>query len=159
VVATAAFVLGIILFSSAFTGFQMAVFCWGCFYYGFGYTLFSVREKTQTRRALVVICTLILLATCGEFGVLKAIPLWLLAEASTLGLTRLPLLERLGEASGTIYAYHSPFIVQPLALAVALLPGAPAQFVGALAAVALTAAICCAFYYFLKDTRAKVLLI
>jgi acyltransferase len=156
--AVVGFAVGTAFYPNNFTGFNGGVFLWGIGFYSAGYLLFHHRNDVIGIRMVLFVVTLLLMVFNGEHGLIRCIPLWLLAEGHALRFDRLPLLGRLGDASGTIYIYHTPFIIQPLVIAATLLPGAPLQFTGALLAAAVAIAICCAIYEGLKNTRAKVLL-
>jgi acyltransferase len=149
---------GLAFYSDVYTGFSWGVFIWGVSFYGAGYLMFHYRsEKLALRLALFGI-TFVFVMCNTDNGIIRVIPLWLLGEGSTFRLDRMPLLDRIGDASGTIYIYHSPFVILPLVIAVTHLHGAVTQYIGILGAVAIAIAICCLIFESLKNTRAKVIL-
>jgi hypothetical protein len=148
----------LVFYPTYFTGFYGAVFLWGISFYAAGYLLFHYRDRKKAIRVLLLFLTLLFYAVDGYLGLIRVIPLWLLSEGPAMGLDRSSFLAWLGEASGTIYIYHTPFIVLPLVIAATYLPGAAAQYCGILLATAITIALCCLIFETLKNTRAKVLL-
>jgi hypothetical protein len=152
------FIPGLLYYPQKFTGFSLGVFLWSLCFYAAGYLLFSYRDKVQHVRLTLVVVTAILILFSGYAGLIRCLPLWMIVEGSVLRLPQIPGLARLGDAAGTIYIYHTPFILQPLVIASTLLHGAVPQFLGALAAGSVAIGICYLFHHLLKDTRAKVLL-
>jgi hypothetical protein len=148
----------LVFYPTYFTGFYWPVFLWGISFYSAGYLLFYYRDRKRAIRVVLLALTLVFYAADGYLGLIRIIPLWLLSEGPALGLDRSSFLAWLGEASGTIYIYHTPFIVLPLVIAATYLPGAAAQYCGILLATAITIALCCLIFEALKNTRAKVLL-
>jgi peptidoglycan/LPS O-acetylase OafA/YrhL len=156
--AIVAFICGLTLFPAEFTGFSLGVFTWGIFFYAFGYLLFQFREQMAGVRLLILVLTVVLICVSGWNGLVRAVPLWLLACGPLLRLDRWPLLSGWGEASGTIYVYHTPFIVLPLGILAYRVHGAIPQFASCIAAVVVTILTCYAFHFVLRNTRAKILL-
>jgi hypothetical protein len=148
----------LVFFPTYFTGFSWGVFLWGISFYATGYLLFHYRDRKRAIRVLLLCVTLLFYAGSGSIGLIRVIPLWLLSEGHALGLDRSSFLGYLGDASGTIYIYHTPFIILPLAIAATHLPGPAAQYCGILLATAITLALCCLIFEALKNTRAKILL-
>ena len=150
--------IGLRYYPYLFSSFAWGTFAWAVSFYAAGYLLYHYRaQKTAIRVALLAI-TIVMVIFSGYYGIIRVIPLWLLTEGPLLRLERVPLLERLGEASGTIYIYHTPFMVIPLTIAAASLPGPVAQFAGLLLTVAIAITLCTVIYELLKNSRAKVLL-
>lgn len=148
------FATGIVLFPrSPNLGFSMGVFVWGLFSYLSGYLM---HEFPATKRVLPVIAlaAVVTAGLAGPEGLLKMVPLLLLAG--------LPFLQRIqaratiwvGEAAGTIYIYHTPFLLQPLLiLFAARMHSWPLQLAVTLVSVELVIALCGWIYHGLKDTR------
>jgi hypothetical protein len=154
----ATFVAGLAYFPNEFTAFRLGMLIWAICFYAAGYLLFQYREKVGHIRMTLIVATAFLFFFNGHYGVLGSVPLWLIVEGSRLRLAGIPGLPSLGEASGTIYIYHTPFIIQTLVIAATYLHGPVAQFIGVLCAEAIAIAICYTFYHLAKDTRAQVLL-
>jgi hypothetical protein len=151
-------VVGLAYFPHFFTGFSWGVFVWAICFYAGGYLLFHYRAKRPDVRVVLIAVTAVVIFFSGAYGIIRCIPFWLLVEGATIRLDRAPLLGRLGDASGTIYIYHTPFIIMPLAISASYLPGPVAQFAGLLLAAAIAIAICCVLFEQLQKTRAKFLL-
>jgi acyltransferase len=151
-------VVGLAYFPRYLTGFSWDTFLAGICVYAAGYLMFHYRQQPNAIRIVLLAFTLVAVFFYPQNGIIRCIPLWLLSEGANLKLDRVPLLCGLGEASGTIYVYHTPFIVLPLSIAASYLPGPEAQFIGILLAAAATIAICSAIFELLKNTRAKFLL-
>jgi acyltransferase len=149
---------GLAMYPNSYTGFSWGVFVWGIAFYGAGYLMFHYRSEKQALRLALFGVTFVFVMCNTDSGIIRTIPLWLLGEGSTLRLDRMPLLDRIGDASGTIYIYHSPFLILPLVIAVTHLHGAIPQFFGIIAAVMVAVAVCCLIFNSLKNTRAKVIL-
>jgi acyltransferase len=158
VLAAVSFICGLTLFPGDFTGFSLGVFTWGLFFYAFGYLLFQFREQPARVYLVVLILAVVLICVSGLDGLVRAVPLGLLACGPLLRLGQWPLLSGWGEASGTIYVYHTPFIILPLSLLVYRVHGAIPQFASCVAGVVLTILICQAFHFALRKAPAKILL-
>ena len=91
-------------------------------------------------------------------GIIRCVPFWLIAEGTTLQLDRVPFLVKLGEASGTIYVYHTPFIVRFLVISATFLPGLFIQLIAINLDAWIAIGLCYLLFESLKNTRAKVLL-
>jgi acyltransferase len=150
--------IGLKFFPDSFTGFTLGVFVWAIFFYAAGYLFFHYRTKKTSLRFALLAFTLLLIIFNGYPGLVRSVPLWLLAEGALIRLDHAPLLGRLGDASGTIYIYHTPFIIQPLAIAATYLHGPLAQFIGCLFAAFIAIGVCYLLFELLKNTRAKILL-
>ena len=150
---------GLIYFPSKFTGFNWGVFIWGIAFYAGGYLLFHYRTKKSAVRIALLVTTVILIGGSGTFGLSRCIPLWLLTEGTTLRLDRASLLVSLGDASGTIYVYHTPFLIRSLVIVTLLLVhGKVLQFIGLNLDVFMAIGLCWLLFESLKNTRAKVIL-
>ena len=158
VVAWISGVIGLAYFPRSFTGFSCGVFLWSTCYYAGGYLLFHYRANKQAIRVVLIAFTVVAILFSGACGIIRCVPLWLFTEGPTIGLDRVPLLGRLGDASGTIYIYHTPFLIMPLAIAASYLPGPVSQFAGLLLAASIAIAICCAIFEGLQKTWARFLL-
>ena len=149
---------GLLLFPGQYMMFRLGSFVWAIASYAAGYLLFRFRTNVSHVRLTLAVATAVLIVYSGWYGLLGSIPFWLIAEGSNLRLGSIPGLASLGEAAGTIYIYHTPFMVQPLSVAAAHLPGWPLQVVGELVAGAIAIGICYLLHHGLKNTRAKFLL-
>ena len=150
---------GLRYFPASFTGFSLGVFLWAICFYAAGYLLFHYRKERTAIRVILLASTILLVLFSGYLGLVRCVPFWLLTEGSWLKLDQAPVLPALGDASGTIYIYHTPFIIQPLAIAATYLHGPLAQCVGAIFAAFIAIGVCYLIFVLLKDTRAKVLLL
>ncbi|HEY5706875.1 MAG TPA: acyltransferase [Terrimicrobiaceae bacterium] len=158
VLACSLFAAGIAFFpKSPNTGFLPGVFVWGLFSYAGGYLLFRFKSRRETL-ILLACCSAVIVLVVGVAGIAKVFPLIVLASMRVLRLASLPLLPVLGEASGTVYLYHQPFLLQTMLIGVAKLPTWQLQAFAALGAATLAMAICCAMYFALKRTRLRVIL-
>ena len=158
VAAWLAAVVNLAYFPHHLTGFKWDVFLGGTCFYAAGYLLFHYRDRPAAIRIVLLAFTGVSIIFSPDNGIIRCIPLWLVSEGSLLRLELLPLICRIGDASGTIYIYHTPFIILPLVIVSTHLPGPVAQFAGILLAVAISIAVCCALFELLKNTRARVLL-
>jgi acyltransferase len=154
-----ALIAGTLVFPHASTtGFNPSVAVWGGFAYGAGFLLFEQRER-RSLPWLGLGFGIALGAVLGWDGVARAVPVVLLCAAHALPWPRLAWADRVGEASGTIFAYHTPFLLQPLMIAVAKLPGWPMQLVAVLLAAATVIGMLTRVHHELKDTRLGILLL
>lgn len=140
------------------TGMHLGVLVWGIFSYAAGYLLFLHRDGRQ-RICVLLVCAAILLFWIGPAGLLKLVPLVLVAGAGALHLKVWRPLTFVGDASATIFAYHSPFLQGPLLIAASMLPGVALQVFGALTATAVTIAVCCGLYHGLRNTALRWMLL
>lgn len=99
----------------------------------------------------------ILVVFLGRDGLGKAMPLLLLAAHGPINHLATSWLNKLGEASGTIYAYHTPFVLQPLVIGSTFLP---ARWIlpGLLASVVVTMLLCTWLHHRLRDTKLRSVL-
>lgn len=156
------FVLGLACYAVALsffaratsTGFEESVFAWGGAFYAAG---FLARRWQHSKRAYALLGGAILLtvAYCGLSGVLRSVPLALLLLHQFWTGPRLPFLAWIGEAAGTIYAYHMPFLLPPL-MRIAFRMTTPAsQTFAAYALASATPVLCAAAYHSLRKTRLR----
>lgn len=157
-VTLATFLAGLILFPMAFTGFYLGVFIWALCFYASGYLLYHFHARRKQAGLVVLASAVVLIIFNGVPGLIHFIPFALLCFGTLLALDRIPLLVSTGEASGTIYIYHTPFLIQPLVIVASHLHGAPLQFVGGITAALLSVGLCFALFHCLKNTRAKAIL-
>ncbi|HEY0946786.1 MAG TPA: acyltransferase [Opitutaceae bacterium] len=159
VLAMLAFATGVAFFPhTAGTGMNPGVFVWGVFSYAAGYLLFLYRNPRQRTRGLLV-CAALLLIWIGPAALLKLVPIALVTFAGALRLEVWTPLHRIGDASGTIFAYHSPFLQGTLLITASLLPGVTLQVVGALTATAVTILVCCGLHSWLRNTSLRWVLL
>jgi acyltransferase len=65
------------------------------------------------------------------------------------------MLSSVGEAAGTIFAYHTPFILQPLLIIAAGLPTFGFRIAGALTAIAIVIAVCAILHFRYRSGRLR----
>lgn len=135
------------------TGLSIGLFFYGTFFYGVGYGM-NLYKDARARDFVLVLITAIMIWLLGTEGLTKSFPMLLLASLERFGFPHAAFLERLGESSGTIYAYHAPFLIQGLLLGVLALPE-KLQFCGVLLAGAATLVICSILYHTLIKTKLK----
>lgn len=154
-----AFLVGICRYSHSLnTGFSLGVFVWGLFSYGAGY-LIHYFPSTKRNLLLTFIAAGLVFLAAGPLGLLKLVAIVLLILLPWLEKFPASLLTKFGEASGTIYIYHTPFIIQPLLILVAArMHSWPLQVATALILSLCTVGLCCGFYYILRTTRLRGLL-
>jgi hypothetical protein len=156
--ACCAFVTGLAFFAgSPNTGFLPGVFVWGLFSYAGGFLLFRFKSRREILFLLGCFSVAIVLVV-GASGMAKVFPLIVLASMRGFRLASWPLLPFLGEASGTVYLYHQPFLLQTMLIGVAKLPTWQLQVLAAIGSSAFAMAICCAMYLALRSTRFRVIL-
>lgn len=63
-----------------------------------------------------------------------------------------------GEASGTIYAYHTPFVLQPMVIAVSRMP-VEFQYAGAICSALAVVLLLSVAHHLVKNTRFRKLLL
>ena len=149
---------GLIYYPTELTSFTFGVFTWGLSFYAAGYLLYHYRDRTTAIRVALLLVTALVIACEGWQGFIRSVPLWLLAEGTTLRIDRVPFLVALGEASGTIYIYHTPFLVRFLIIAATFLPGKVLQFLAVNLDAWISIGLCYLLYVTLKNTRAKIIL-
>ncbi|MCX6953075.1 MAG: acyltransferase family protein [Verrucomicrobia bacterium] len=138
---------------SANTGFSVGMLLFGLFCYSAGFLMHRFRSF-RYRYVCVGGVAVVVVTALGIDGVAKVFPLVLLEVMHVLPLQKAGLLEMIGEASGTIYAYHIPFVLVPLLILVSRLPSGY-QMAGVLAAIAVSIAACMTIFYGLRNTRLK----
>lgn len=149
--------LGIILTPlSGNTGFSLGMLLFGIFCYACGVLLYYWRS-VRWKYLFVAIISIALVLSLGAGGLPKAFPVIIMALIPFLDRVHIPVLEWIGEASGTIYAYHTPFILQPLILVTAALPS-KLHFAGVILSALLAVTICALLYHRLKFTPARIVL-
>jgi acyltransferase len=139
------------------TGFSAGVALWGCFMYCCGFLLYPHPHNKITWCVLAGLA-MFAVAVAGLTIWGKFAAVGLLGVAPIVRLPSIPLLVAIGDASGTIYIYHTPFILQPLMILAAKAHTPVAQFLCALAAAALAIAICSAIFFGLRNSRFQRLL-
>lgn len=156
--AAASLVAGILLTpDSADSGFSAGVFLFAIFSYSAGILLFHFRENKHRWTAVILVSVIVILSTHLDNWT-KVAPLFLMAGLPGLKRFSLPPLEWIGKASGTIFAYHTPFILQPMIVISARLPDGyhiPAM----LASSALAILVCATAHHVLKTTPLRRLLL
>lgn len=129
-----------------------AIYC-----YAGGFIMFHHHNKPN-RWVLAVFQALILIGFLGFKGIPKAIPLILLASSHQLEFFSNKITRSIGEASGTIFAYHTPFLLHPMVIVCAHLPN-PFQIPALVVSVALSIALCTAFYFFCRHRKFNFILL
>lgn len=150
--------IGLILWpQAANTGFSPAVLCFGSFSYAAGYVMYDYRARAL-RHIAVLVCTVVMLSFMGYAAIPKVLALIIIATPQLFTCLSSRLTDLVGEASGTVFAYHTPFIIQPLIIATTFLP--PAFWIpGALASALASIALCTMLYHGAKGTSFKKLLV
>lgn len=157
--ALAAYVTGLCWYpNSPNTGFFVGVYVWGVFSYGAGYWL--QRHPAVIRNLLCAgLAAAGVAMVAGPAGVYKLLPLAFLAVLPWIEKTPESILTQAGEASGTIYIYHTPFLLQPLLI---LLAARVTPWTGQLAAAFgvsfLAITLCMVLHFSLRQTRWRGLL-
>lgn len=157
----ALFVLGLLLWIGGIalgpgtvnTGFTTAVLCFGGGSYLAGFLLQDCRSPLRRWGAVLSISG----ATLGILGIAefsKVVPLLVLAGLPVFAFPRWKWLSKLGEASGTVFAYHTPFLLQPLIIVASGLPVAW-QFPAAIGAALASVAICAVGHHLLAGTKLR----
>lgn len=150
--------LGITCFvESRNTGFSWGVLIWGGACYGCGFLMMLYDRFTCFKWIAIFVLASVVLAMGGQLWP-KVVPVFLLGCLPILRNLDVPLLSRVGEASGTIYIYHTPFILQPMVIGVSHFTSTTAQVLGALAAALMAIGICSLIYFGFKDTRFRWML-
>jgi peptidoglycan/LPS O-acetylase OafA/YrhL len=148
---------GVLFFpNSPNTGFSTGMLLFGTFCYSAGYLLF-LHRNLGARWWVVIAVSLLVCAVLGPDGIPKVIPVIILAAVPHLAFLNSRFFDYMGEASGTIYLYHTPFILQPLVILSTAL-GAPWRLAGALVSAALAIFACAIFHHAFKHTRVRALL-
>ncbi|AHF94949.1 hypothetical protein OPIT5_30860 [Opitutaceae bacterium TAV5] len=122
------------------TGPSSGVILFGGFCYASGFLMHRYRNFSY-RIAVVLAVALLFFLVLGIEGLPKVVPLLMIECMHQTGLSKITPVCLAGEASGTIYAYHTPFILAPLVILVAQRPET-VQFAGVLAAGFFCVAIC-----------------
>jgi hypothetical protein len=144
---TASLVIGITAFpGSAISGFSLGAGTWAIFVYTSGFVMYRCRNSRWFLPLTLGLILFVILAI-GPPGVANTVPILLLAIMRPMRLAAAPLLPQIGEASATIYAYHSPFLIKPWIIVAAMLPSCTLQFTGALGASAIVIAFCTLLFY------------
>jgi hypothetical protein len=139
------------------TGATVGVLLWGLACYCAGFLSHRFRYY-KNRVYFTLLISLGVVGFLGLGGLAKVVPFLLLECMDALKLDGIPVLARVGEASGTIYAYHSPFILHPLIIMCSFLPR-EWQFSSVVLAVVACIFICTAFFYILRNTKLKWILL
>lgn len=138
--------------NAGYTGFSLGLGVWGLALYGTGYLFSKTHAKGAAVWPILAAATLLAMLS-GPQHLPRVIPLYALFAFSSIELVRIKPLCMLGEASGTIYIYHTPFLLQPLLVMCSLVPGVPQQFALVLLAAAIVMAICAAWHFATRNTR------
>ncbi len=135
-----------------YTGFSPGVAVWGLALYGTGYLLSSLRRKAPSLGPLcVVLASLAFACACDQ--IMRVVPLLLLLAFQLLGTRQIGLLCLLGEASGTIYIYHTPLLLQPLIIVASYVKAVPQQLLLVVLAAVVVLAVCSIWYFRIRQTR------
>ena len=139
-------------------GLTPACFFLGAFSYGMGFLIHSSRASARWRSGRLAVLGLTLLFLGLSQGSPKIFPLLLLEACLFLRFDRAFWLMPVGEAAGTIYAYHAPFILQPLVILTTCLSFPFGGFC-AVAGAIMVILRCTAFYYGLRSTPFRQVLL
>lgn len=157
ILSASSLLLGLIIApGSGNTGLNTGMFLFGLYCYTSSFLLYTHRQHRH-RFIYAAIGTFLIIIFLGLPGLPKAIPVITMISIPVIDKINIPSLNWIGEASGTIYAYHTPFIVQPLILIVACLPSS-FHFSGAVFSALLATLICTIIHHTLKATPARVAL-
>jgi acyltransferase len=143
---------------SPITGFSLGVAAWGAFAYTSGFLLYGSRDM-PTLPFVGLACAIVAVVLLGPRGIPKVMPVLLLSLARPLRLAEVPFAPRLGAASGTVFAYHTPFLLQPLVMLASKLPDWRLQLFGVLLAAATVIAVTWALHQWLENTRFRFVLL
>lgn len=136
------------------TGFNQGFFLFALYCYASAYLLRTWREdKRCIPFVLIGVAVVLFLLKSG--GVPKVLPVLLIAGIGWLEQMRFAGLQSIGAASGTIFAYHTPFVLQPIMLVVSKLP-ANYQFVGAIFSALAVVFLLTVLYHLIRRTRLRV---
>jgi hypothetical protein len=135
------------------SGLSLSTLYYGTFCYVSGFLMFKCRGM-QYRFVVVYGVSLFLILCCGIEIIPKIFPLVLLESMYRIGLDRCELLSRLGEASGTIFAYHAPFPIHGLIILTSFLP-IYLHFVGAILSALSVIVVFALFHFRLCVTKFK----
>lgn len=150
-----ALLLGLVFFpTSPNVGFLPGVWAWGSFCYGAGF-LIRTNKSSHLFWTCVGLLALAIFIRAGWDGWAKVLPIILLGAMYWLKLDRMKFLHPLGEASGTVYIYHQPFLLQGLLIGVSMIPVWQLQVVGVYGAAAFDILICSLYYFAVRGTRLK----
>jgi fucose 4-O-acetylase-like acetyltransferase len=155
----ASFIVGLIVYpDSDNTGFSPGVGTWGLFSYTAGFAMYHHRND-RWLPAFSLGVALVICGTIGWLGLPKAVPVFLLTLMRPLRFDAAPFLPQVGEASATIYAYHTPFLLQPLVIAATKFHQTWLQWTGAVAAASIAIVVCAILFYQLRSTPARFILL
>jgi acyltransferase len=150
-----ALVLGLTFFpTSPNMGFLPGVWAWGSFCYGAGF-LIRTNKSSRLLWTCVGVLALAVFIRAGWAGWAKVLPVILLGAMYWLKLDRWKFLHPLGEASGTVYIYHQPFLLQGLLIGVSVIPVWQLQVAGVLGAASVAILICSLYYFAVRNTWLK----
>lgn len=135
------------------TGPSSGVILFGCFCYASGFLMYLYRFF-RYRIFVVLSVALLVFFVMGVEGLSKVVPLLMIECMHQMRISRITSLCMIGEASGTIYAYHAPFILAPLVILVAWLPKV-FQFAGVLAAGFVSIVACTVLFFAIRNSRLK----
>lgn len=147
------FVIGLMAYPQCSnTGFSTGVGIWGMTCYSSAFLMYRYRHHKTRILLTTIVMMLIVIVAIGGVGLAKILPIMFLSVMRDIPFDSFPLLQKIGEASGTTFAYHSPVLLQPMVIAATFLPSHGLQITGAILAALVAIAVCTKAFYKLKTT-------
>lgn len=138
------------------TGFSVGMLLFGFFSYSMGYLLY-LKRNDKWRYAWVSLIAMGIVILLGCEGLSKVLSLVIIASIPSLERFSHPVFDWLGSASGIIYAYHTPFLLQPLLVFASALPSG-LHLSGAILSVIVVVTLCAIFHHAIKVTPMRFVL-
>jgi hypothetical protein len=150
-------VLGMILSPKAGnSGFSVGVWLFGITIYSTGIILYHLRDSSW-RFAVAALLSAILLAVLGLSALPKVIPIVVIAVIPELDRLSGQHFNWIGEASGSVFAYHTPLMLKPMLVVTSKLPP-HYQIAGAISSAFFSILFCAFLHHKAKASRLKALL-
>lgn len=139
------------------TGLSTGFFLFGLYCYTSGFLLRAWRKDRRCVPCVLFGVALVLwLAESGSLS--KVVPVLVVMTINWFEKLRIVGLNLVGEAAGTIYAYHTPFLLQPMVIFVSKSP-VEFQLIGAIFSAITAVVILTTVHHQLKKTRLRVFLL
>ena len=106
--------------NSGTTGFSYNTFVWGVVLYGLGCLKYFLKSRSFCLYLLIALVLSALLAS--PITVVKFVPVILFECFQRVNVGSYKVFTYLGKASGTIFVYHTPFVLTPMILISSMLP-------------------------------------
>lgn len=139
------------------TGLNIGFFLFGLYCYSSGFLLYAWRKDWRCV-PYVILSVLAVLSLSESESVSKVVPVLVIMSIFWLEKLGVSGLTLVGEASGTIYAYHTPFVLQPMVIAVSRMP-VEFQYAGALCSALAVVLLLSVAHHLVKNTRFRKLLL